>query len=354
MSGNGTTGGKISPNYKAGLWSPEAFSAWLDTMTASYRLQGPARSGSRTVFREVSAAAELDLEGGRTMIPPGKVFFYRARQQLLQFDLQGRTSVTAPLASAEPALLVGIRPCDLHALLYLDQTFKADPYYRAVRQKTLLLAVNCRRPTPYCFCASLGTGPFYKSLKGCDAVLTKLAEGWLVEPREETMARLLAGDGKPVSEQHWQEKAAQEQAARSNFEKSIELKGLEPILRRNQEHPVWSRTAAERCLSCTNCVMVCPTCFCHEIRDRVEMDLRQAVRYRQWDACQDLAFAAVHGGNFRQTRQARLRQFVLHKLDFTAQYGQAGTVGCGRCIEWCPTAIDLTEMAKEIRQDAEQ
>jgi ferredoxin len=96
--------------------------------------------------------------------------------------------------------------------------------------------------------------------------------------------------------------------------------------------------------------MVCPTCFCYDIRDEVSMDLKEVSRIRQLDACQDLRFAEVHGGNFRLRRSSRLRQFVMHNLNYTGQYGTIKTVGCGRCITWCPTKIDLTEMAKEIQR----
>jgi sulfhydrogenase subunit beta (sulfur reductase) len=348
MSGNGSTGERISLNYNASLWTEDAILELFNTLAADFRLYAPVGNGNRTVFREVATAGDMNLEGGRTMTPPGKTFFFRPRQDLLRFDLQAPPTVEMYPAASEPALLVGIRPCDMHALLYLDRTLGTDPYYQAVRQNTILLAVNCSRPTQYCFCSSVETGPFFKAAAGCDAVLTNLQQGWLVEPLHDNAARLFSLGG-PVTDRHWREKADQEKAARDGFAKHIDFQGLEPALLRNSDHAVWARTADERCLSCSNCVMVCPTCFCHDIRDSVAMDLERVVRYRQWDACQDLGFAAIHGGNFRRTRKARLRQFVLHKLDFTSQYGQAGTVGCGRCIEWCPTAIDLTEIAREIR-----
>jgi ferredoxin len=179
-------------------------------------------------------------------------------------------------------------------------------------------------------------------------VVTRLGEGYLLEPLTGRGAELFAG-GDRVREEHWQQKQALEQQALARINKHIDLNGLEDMLLDNLDHSIWRRTAEERCLSCANCVMVCPTCFCHDIRDRMDMGMDKAVRYRLWDACQDVWFAEVHGGNFRPGREARLRQFVLHKLDYSSQYGLPGTVGCGRCIEWCPTSIDLTEMAKEIR-----
>jgi ferredoxin len=101
--------------------------------------------------------------------------------------------------------------------------------------------------------------------------------------------------------------------------------------------------------------MVCPTCFCYDTWDRAELDLSVIERIRRWDSCQDERFAEVHGGNFRSTREARLRQFVCHKLSYwVEQYGCFGCVGCGRCVTWCPTGIDLTEIAAEIRADEER
>jgi sulfhydrogenase subunit beta (sulfur reductase) len=113
---------------------------------------------------------------------------------------------------------------------------------------------------------------------------------------------------------------------------------------------VWKRTAEERCLGCTNCTMVCPTCFCYNLKDYMSFDLASCERYRYWDSCQELHFAEVAGGgNFRFSRMARLRQFVTHKLaTWVEQFGCFGCIGCGRCMTWCPTKIDLTEMAKEI------
>ena len=269
------------------------------------------------------------------------------------FDLASGSAAAESVRAAEPSLLIGIHPCDVHALLYLDLVFARDPYYQAVRCKTLLLAVNCLQPGRFCFCSSMNTGPFWKESNGCDMVLTSLTEGWLAEPLSEQGAELFAG-GAPAAGMHLREKEELETKARQGIGKHLDQEGLQELLLRNLNHPVWSRTAEERCLSCANCVMVCPTCFCHDIRDRVDMDLRSVGRYRQWDACQDAGFAEVHGGNFRGSRAARLRQFVMHKLDYRSQYGRPGTVGCGRCIEWCPTGIDLTRIAGEIRRSADE
>jgi ferredoxin len=148
------------------------------------------------------------------------------------------------------------------------------------------------------------------------------------------------------------EKAHLEQQAAGSFTKSLQIEGLPELLMKTFEHPVYKEVADARCLGCSNCVMVCPTCFCYKVVDRSDFGLRMVERSRRWDACQDYWFAEVHLGNFRQPQQARMRQFMTHKLcTWVEQYGCFGCVGCGRCMTWCPTGIDITEMAKEIQRD---
>ncbi|MEJ2033048.1 MAG: 4Fe-4S dicluster domain-containing protein, partial [Deltaproteobacteria bacterium] len=240
-------------------------------------------------------------------------------------------------------------PCDIHAINYLDLTLLADPHYRARREQTVLIGLNCTQVSPFCFCSSMGTGPHLDIRYGYDGLLTDLGEQYLFEPFSKVALDLFEG-GEPAGPDAQDHKEEQKDRLLDQFSKRIDIEGLDGLLQTDSNHPVWARTAEERCLSCTNCVMVCPTCFCHDITDEADMNLKSVTRLRRWDACQDLRFAAVHGGNFRRLRAARLRQFVFHKLDYTGQYGVRGTVGCGRCIEWCPTNIDLTEIAKEIKR----
>ncbi len=125
--------------------------------------------------------------------------------------------------------------------------------------------------------------------------------------------------------------------------KAFDLKKGLRALNDNYDHPYWEEPA-DRCLSCGNCINVCPTCFCYRTTEESTVDQAVTARTRQWDACQNKDFAAVHGGNFRPERVDRIRQWVYHKINWSIeQYGVSGCVGCGRCVTWCPTAIDITE-----------
>jgi ferredoxin len=352
MSGSGMTGEGTFQRYE-GLCPKEAFFKWLDSRRNKYALIGPVKDEGQAAFRTVGSSRELFMEYRTTMLSPGKLFIYRPKEELFTFKTGRGISVEETPPEAEKIIIAGVHPCDTNAILYLDRTFLGsfkDPYYKIRRENAFIISLNCNFVSPNCFCSSLGAGPFLKAEEGFDMLLTDLGEDYLIEIKSERAGALFDISLKEAGPDERRLKAEKEEALLSRFKKKIDIKGLDGLLMSNPEHPVWGRTADERCLSCSNCVMVCPTCFCYDIVDETQMDMKTIKRYRQFDACQDYRFAEVHGGNFRARRTARLRQFVTHKLNHTHQYGTPGTVGCGRCITWCPTGIDLTEIAKEMQK----
>ena len=136
---------------------------------------------------------------------------------------------------------------------------------------------------------------------------------------------------------------------RSAWAGSMDTRGLPELLQRNLEHPRWDDVAA-RCLSCGNCTMACPTCFCSDDVERRRPTAHRASRVREWASCFSRDFSYIHGGTVRPTVRSRYRQWMTHKLGtWWEQFGTSGCVGCGRCIAWCPVGIDITEEAAAIR-----
>ena len=132
--------------------------------------------------------------------------------------------------------------------------------------------------------------------------------------------------------------------------RTLETNELPEVLDHHFEHPKWHEIG-RRCLSCTNCTMVCPTCFCSTVEDTTDLGGKTAARVRRWDSCFTLDFTYIHGGSVRQTPMSRYRQWMMHKLArWQEQFGTSGCVGCGRCITWCPAGIDITEEAREFRE----
>lgn len=113
---------------------------------------------------------------------------------------------------------------------------------------------------------------------------------------------------------------------------------------------VWEKEA-NRCISCAACTIVCPTCYCYDVKDVNDTNGKEGERVRKWNFCMLLNFTRVAGENvFRQDRTERLKQFVCHKLCYFKEMNNVFLcVGCGRCIQSCIVDIDLTEIAKMLR-----
>ncbi len=352
MCGNGMNGeNTFQKNYEA-LISREQLAAWVEGLKENFRLIGPAGGKGEAEFREVFSFNEINLDYQSTMLPPGKTFLLKPVEEILSFNVTpgGPVAEEPPLPDRK-RVLFGVHACDTHAILYLDKVFLGvfpDPFYRARRENTFIFSLNCKTVSGLCFCHLVGAGPFLKAQSGYDVLLTDMGSEFLVELKSVRAKKIFSLEGRPPEERDLEKKKELELELLKNFRKDFKADGLREVFLLRPDHPVLKETAEGRCLSCGNCVMVCPTCFCHDIYDEAGVSLARIKRMRRWDACQDYFFAKVHGGNFREERQARLRQFVFHKLDYEGQFGVKGTVGCGRCIRWCPTGIDLTEIAKEM------
>jgi formate hydrogenlyase subunit 6/NADH:ubiquinone oxidoreductase subunit I len=252
---------------------------------------------------------------------------------------------------------LGVRACELQGIRIQDKVFLEGPYsdptYRTRRENVFLVAVNCGQAGGTCFCASMNTGP--KASSGYDLALTEvLAEGrhyFVAEIGTERGSEILAEiPHTPGGESESQtvERIVAETAA--HMGRTMDTAGIKELLYRSAEHPRWD-TVAGRCLSCANCTMVCPTCFCSTVEDVTDLTGEHAERWRKWDSCFTMDFSYIHGGSVRATVKSRYRQWMTHKLaTWIDQFGSSGCVGCGRCITWCPVAIDITEEVRAIRK----
>ncbi len=294
----------------------------------------------------------------------------------------GRPAARAPVSRCTPpsptrqgAALLGVRACELHAIAVQDKVFLdragefTDPYYARARERLFLVAVECEFPGGTCFCTSMGTGPevidpsaqVAGSTEQCgghsffDLALTELDLAFVARagsPAGQVVLErlaLAAAAAEDVSEARRRVAAATEAMGRT-----VDVTDIRNLLHSNQEHPRWDDVAT-RCLACTNCTLVCPTCFCSSVEDVTDLSLENATRVRQWDSCFNPEFARVHGGNFRASIRGRYRQWLTHKFaSWYDQFGVSGCVGCGRCITWCPVGIDVTEEITAIRATSGQ
>jgi ferredoxin len=268
----------------------------------------------------------------------------------------GENTETAEPEPPSRLALIGARSCDLHAIAVQDRTFLGGDHierdYEARRRDNFVVAVNCEKAGGTCFCVSMGTGP--RADMGFDLALTELIDDdgqrFLVEVGSEAGAEVLAAvDSRPAAAA--EESKADEICTRTaaSMGREMDTIDIKELLYGNWENPRWHEVAT-RCLTCGNCTLVCPTCFCHSVEDTADLTGSESERTRQWDSCFTLEHSYVHGGSVRRSGSSRYRQWLTHKLaTWIDQFGTSGCVGCGRCITWCPVAIDITEEVAAIR-----
>lgn len=356
------------------------FQHLLNALTSrGHRIIGPTVRDGAIVYDDIRAASDLpegwtDRQDGGTYrlarrhdaalfgytVGPHswKTFLFPPRTRLWQADRQpnGFALRPEPLDTA-PYAFLGVRPCELHAIALQDRVFMdTDPQYRAHRNRTLLIVVNCSQAGGTCFCASMKTGP--RAQSGFDLALTEI----LPDDRHAFTVEVGSDRGRdlltmvPVEEAGTADLEASAQCterALQQMGRSMDVTGVPERLARNLDHPRWDDVAS-RCLACANCTMACPTCFCSTVEDTTDLTGDHAERWRSWDSCFTMDFSHVHGGSVRTSTKARYRQWLTHKLStWHDQFGASGCVGCGRCITWCPVAIDLTQEVAAI-QDSEE
>lgn len=287
----------------------------------------------------------------KKFLMPSLTRIWKAQRKNGHFEIQAEEPKSAKVA------FLGVRACELHAIEIEDKVFLSgtfiDPLYQSRRKNIFVVAVNCSQAGGTCFCDSMGTGP--KATSGYDIALTEvLGDGrhfLLVETGTKAGTEVLsdmvteaAGEAEVTAADALVKRTSQAMG------RSVQTNGLKELLYRNTESPRWD-LVANRCLSCANCTMVCPTCFCSTIEDVTDLSGQQAERIRKWDSCFTTDFSYLHGGSVRATPRAKFRQWMMHKLAYwNDQFGTPGCVGCGRCITWCPVGIDITEEARILRE----
>lgn len=255
---------------------------------------------------------------------------------------------------------LGVRSCELHAIAIQDRVFLGngvtDSHYARRRSRIFTIAVNCGTAGGTCFCVSMNTGPKVDGERTpFDLALTELLTGegghrFVLEAGSEIGAEVLAElPSRPATAADLSQADATVKETAGNMGRQLDTEGLPERLLENMEHPRWD-VVAERCLTCANCTLVCPTCFCTTVEDTTDITGDHAERWRRWDSCFTMDFTAMHGGGTRQSGRSRYRQWLTHKLaTWQQQFGSSGCVGCGRCVTWCPVGIDLTEEAALLR-----
>jgi len=341
---------------------------------AGYEVIGPTVSQAAIVYEEIDSVDQLP-RGWTDEQEPGKYRLTRRDDDaLFGYNLgphSWKRYLFPPVATVATAdrtasgwemrtpdgpvpryAFLGVRACELAALRVQDKVFLngpyVDPIYLQRRAGCFIVAVNCTQAASTCFCTSMNSGPRCES--GFDLALTETAAGFLIECGTDAGAEILhqLSTRQPTAAELAAADSARQQAV-DQIDKRLDTTDIRNLLLNNLKHPQWE-DVGQRCLSCTNCTMVCPTCFCSSVNEVSDLAGEHVERERVWDSCFNIDFSTMNGTPVRNTIPARYRQWLTHKLaSWHDQFGTSGCVGCGRCITWCPVGIDLTAEVAAIR-----
>jgi ferredoxin len=348
----------VSRNAAVAAWrlAESELRQWLDELIATgLSVVAPAAEDRLLLYRPVVSSGEIVLARAGKTRWSAKEFLFPRSEPLYRFAFSGdRVIVSDPEPPRRHQLLFGLRPCDAAGLLRLDEVFltgDVDPLYAARRERTAVVSLACAGAGPECFCTAVGGSPAGED--GGDILLLPLDDGWLLRPLTERGLELVGHRSAGWQAAVPKDLAAVERLARQVADEMGRVpfdRDWSRLLESGFDHPAWQELAA-RCLGCGACASVCPTCTCFD------MNLQGTVwggeQCRSWDGCTlELFTRHASGHNPRPTQPDRYRQRVLHKFAFRTEGSQGfRCVGCGRCIELCPSGMDI---AAAVRQAVER
>jgi sulfhydrogenase subunit beta (sulfur reductase) len=313
-------------------------------------VHAPVERNGKYVFARLDRWSDAVLDYNRTILPPKK-YFLPPRETLCAFQRKaGYTPTSEDLD--KKIVLFGVHPCDIYGLNILDDVFAGkfpDPYYRNRRDNVAIIGIDCT-PDEHCFCRSM-RADFVDH--GFDLFLYDIGRYYLTfvgTARGDDMVLAAGSLFEPVAREDIDEYKARSESKRKAYRLDVEIRDLPEIFEMEYHAEIWEELG-KRCLSCGNCSMVCPTCYCYDVVDEVELGSRDGKRARLWDSCLFSSHALVAGGeNFRKSRASRIKFRFYHKQrGFVAEYGRPSCIGCGRCIEACPVNIDIIEVLNMLR-----
>ena len=324
-------------------------------IAASKELYLPLKSAGKTNFAAWTEGAAVDLDTLKTVRSPKDAFFPQSENLYTCDRVDGKISVTPEALQEKPFVVFGMKACDVRGVAVLDKVFLSDPvdsYYAARREKGIIVSLACSRPAASCFCQTFGID--------CAApegdVATWMAGEWLYWLPQSEKGEALTAELSSLLEQTDDAAVAEEKAAIAAIRDRLPLKDLSldnwgaAAADKNFDSPLWEQLY-KPCLACGTCTFVCPTCQCYDIKDYSTGTGVQ--RFRCWDSCMYSDFTMMAHGNNRTSQLQRFRQRFMHKLAYfpANNDGMFSCVGCGRCVDKCPSHLNIVKVIKAFGKE---
>ena len=334
----------------------ENLSALFQKIAESFELYLPVKTAGQTNFAAWNADAEADLDTLKT-VKSAKDAFFPQSEGLYTVKKEGKKMSVEPESLKEQDFVVfGMKACDVKGLEVLDNVFLADPvdtFYAARRDHGTIVAMACHEPEETCFCKVFGVDA---AAPASDVAVWTVGEDLYWKAQSEK-GEALTERVKELFADADASKEAEVEAEKDAIHKIVEklpymnlsLEGWNgDALSEKFDSPVWEELY-KPCLACGTCTFVCPTCQCYDIKDYTAGTT--VSRYRCWDSCMYSDFTMMAHGNNRTSQMQRFRQRFMHKLVYypANNDGMYSCVGCGRCVEKCPQALNIVKVIKAFQ-----
>jgi sulfhydrogenase subunit beta (sulfur reductase) len=324
---------------------------FVAVLPAFGEVYAPVRRGKGFVFDKPTLWSDVQMNYNRTLLPPKKLLLPPCEKTFTFDPVKGYQDLLSE--ASKPMVLFGVHAYDVYGLNILDRVFAQskfpDPYYIARRKATTVIGVDFQ-PDEIHAAGSMNSD-FVDH--GFDLFLSDIGDEYLVLVGTSRGDDIILMSGclmQTPTEADFEEYKKRSKARRNSYKTDLDLDGMPEILEMEYHSKVWDEFG-KRCLSCGSCSMVCPTCYCFDVNDEVDLGSRAGCRIRSWDSCLLKTHALVAGGeNFRGPRSSRVKFRFYHKQrGFVAEYGRPSCVGCGRCVAVCPANINIITVIETIR-----
>jgi len=337
---------------KYAIIKKEDLNNWLEYLGKKAKLYAARKKEGQFIFRPVKEISEVCLKYIPTILPPKKYYFPQ-KEKLLNFNIKPFKTSKA-IKKFEDFILFAVHTCDIAGIQCMDVIFREspeDPNYLNRKDKMIIIGMECLE---YCDehanCASMGT---HVPRGGYDLMMVDIGEKFILHINSEKGEKLVLGQAyiKEADEIDMNALERTREAKKKVFKEEFNasLPKVYDAFDKSFTSGIWE-DVGKRCIACGNCTAVCPTCYCFDTMDDVELSLNQGLRYRIWNSCQTDDFAKVAGGeDFRKGRDARQRHRYYRKFKYPVdKFNRYFCVGCGRCTRTCMAQIKLVETVNAL------
>ena len=226
------------------------------------------------------------------------------------------------MVECEKLVLFGVHTCDIAGIQCLNIAMAekpADHNYEARKNEILIIGLEC---SAYCdkhaSCALMNT---HMPGGGYDIMLTDLGDYYMAHANTQAGNEIIEQSGlfKHAEPRHMQGLDEFRAKKREIFkpEVDVDAKKLPEVFAKTEKSPVW-KNLGDKCLACGNCTNVCPTCYCFDVKDELNLDLKTGRRVRVWDSCQSAPSIVSFNWKWNEPAEPRLRMNLGRSCDRSA------------------------------------